>query len=97
MLHTNLQGIHQHINATLAIAALDALAENQFIIEEDSVKKGLQDVSWPGRLELIDNHISLRYLKGLIPNIKGRILLDCAHNPAGMEVLKNYLSDEIDV
>ena len=90
-----LKGVHQYINATLAIAALEVLKKNQFTIEEGSVKKGLLGVFWPGRLELIDEHVSLRHPNVLIPSVKGKILLDCAHNPAGMEVLKNFLSDEI--
>ncbi len=96
MLDTNLKGIHQHINASLAIAALEVLMENQYTIRVESIKKGLQDVFWPGRLELINEQILSEKVTGLPTNYKGRVLFDCAHNPAGIEVLKKFLSNGIE-
>lgn len=71
-LHVPLRGAHQAANAAVAVAALQALAENGPAIAEEPIRRALSRVKWPGRLELI---------------LKGRVLLDVAHNPAGIEAL----------
>jgi dihydrofolate synthase/folylpolyglutamate synthase len=96
MLRTNLKGKHQYINASLAIAALEVLIENHYAIGVEAIKKGLVDIFWPGRLELIDGHILSRKVTGLSPSYKGRVLFDCAHNPAGIEILTKFLLSEIE-
>lgn len=95
MLQTNLKGKHQYTNATLAIAALEVLHEKGYTIEEESIKEGLQKVLWPGRLELVTDHLSLSK-KRTISHLRGRVLLDCAHNPGGIQTLKEFLSNEIE-
>lgn len=56
------------------------LSGKGFRISESAVRKGLQGVSWTGRLELISK--------------KPLIVLDCAHNPAGAKVLRNAIKKE---
>jgi dihydrofolate synthase / folylpolyglutamate synthase len=74
-LHTSLLGHHQKINAALATATVRAL--HQLIpVTPSQLRSGLQHVSWPGRLQLL-NH----------PNGR-RVLLDGAHNLAGAESLR---------
>ena len=71
-LQLKMMGHHQVENASLAITA--ALLLNKyysFTISEKSIRRGLVASSWAGRFEEIT------------PNI----LIDGAHNPAGMEVL----------
>jgi len=46
-------------------------------LDDDAVAAGLAAVSWPGRLELLPRG--------------PRVLLDCAHNPAGARTLRDYL------
>ncbi len=78
-LKMNLLGRHQYLNAACALAALEILEEKGFRISESSVRKGLQGVFWPGRLECISK--------------KPLIVLDCAHNPAGAAVLRDALEN----
>ncbi|HLF84919.1 MAG TPA: folylpolyglutamate synthase/dihydrofolate synthase family protein [Blastocatellia bacterium] len=84
--HTNyphitlgLSGRHQSDNATAAIEAAELLNASGFTISREAVIKGLREVSWPGRLELIDD--------------RPAVLLDGAHNPAGARALRAYLDE----
>lgn len=90
-LETSLLGMHQQKNAACAIAALEILEETYprmflsgigFCIPESAVRNGLRDIFWPGRLEMVSK--------------RPLIVLDCAHNPAGAEVLKDVLENEFD-
>jgi len=72
-----LHGDHQRGNAAVALAMLEALRARGEAIPEGSLLAGLRDVRWPGRLE----------------EVPGRplLLLDGAHNPAGVEALRAAL------
>jgi dihydrofolate synthase/folylpolyglutamate synthase len=72
-----LRGSHQAENAASAIEAVELLQDFGFSIPRESIIKGLREVRWPGRLELIDD--------------RPAILLDGAHNPAGARSLRRYL------
>jgi len=74
-----LRGDHQMFNAALALCAVELLNEAGFTLGEAAVRQGLATVQWPGRLELIQR-----------PG-KPLILLDGAHNPAGVKTLAEYL------
>lgn len=74
-----LRGRHQADNAAAAIEAAELLNESGFRISSEAIISGLRDVSWPGRLELIEDR----------PNI----LLDGAHNAAGARALRKYLDE----
>ena len=87
-LKINLLGRHQYLNAASALAALEVLEETcprmflsgkGFCIPESAVRKGLRNVLWPGRIEIVSK--------------RPLVVLDCAHNPAGAEVLKDALLD----
>jgi dihydrofolate synthase/folylpolyglutamate synthase len=69
-----LPGEHQRLNAALALATVEVLQE-QIPVAEDKIRVGLAGVNWPGRLQLIEK-----------PNGQ-KILLDGAHNVAGVEAL----------
>ena len=76
-LRVGLLGGHQSQNAAVAIALLDALAEDGrrsgsdvAMPDEAALRRGLAAARWPGRLELLPD----------TPH--GRVLLDGAHNPA---------------
>ncbi len=77
---TNLQGQYQQINCNVALAAVRNLFQREIVsITETQMLAGLQQVRWPGRMEYI-------------PLNQGRgILLDGAHNKAGMEALAENL------
>jgi len=74
-----LRGRHQAENATAAIETAELLGELGFSIPREAIVKGLRQVRWPGRLELIDGRPSL--------------LLDGAHNRAGAKCLRAYLDE----
>lgn len=77
---TNLQGQYQQINCNVALAAVrNLLQRNIAVIIEMQMLAGLQQVQWPGRME----YIPLKQERG--------ILLDGAHNKAGMEALAENL------
>lgn len=77
---TNLQGQYQQINCNVALAAVRNLLQRELVsITEAQMLAGLQQVQWPGRME----YFPLKQGKG--------ILLDGAHNRAGMKALAESL------
>ena len=78
-LHCPLAGRHQLINAANALALLEVSPIPGLSLSEDSIRRGLQQVRWDGRLECI-GHEPLVYLDG-------------AHNPAGGQVVVEFLSE----
>ncbi|MDP9271318.1 MAG: Mur ligase family protein [Chloroflexota bacterium] len=88
-LRIGLLGGHQAGNATLAVAVLDAIAEDgrrrgtALVMDEPAIRAGMAAARWPGRLELLDgSRLSA-----------GRVLLDGAHNPAGARALAAALRE----
>jgi dihydrofolate synthase/folylpolyglutamate synthase len=65
-----LRGAFQIANVATAIAVCDALRETGVAIDERAVIRGCGEVRWPGRMDWIDS----------VPPL----LIDGAHNPAGM-------------
>jgi dihydrofolate synthase / folylpolyglutamate synthase len=72
-----LQGVHQRQNAAVALTLLDVLQEGGAAIPDAARLQGLLQVRWPGRLEEVAGTPLL--------------LLDGAHNPDGVEVLRTAL------
>jgi dihydrofolate synthase/folylpolyglutamate synthase len=75
-----LAGRHQAENAALAVGLAETLATRGFRIHPDAVRQGLAVVRWPGRLQTAAQ--------------RPRVLLDGAHNPAGIEVLERFLVEQ---
>ncbi len=75
-----LLGEHQKINAALALATVEVL-QKQISVSEEKIREGLQNVNWPGRLQLI------------VKAGGQKILLDGAHNVAGAKVLRAALEE----
>jgi dihydrofolate synthase/folylpolyglutamate synthase len=71
-----LHGAHQSRNAALAIAALEVVSR-RFPISEVAIRSGLENVSWPGRMEFM-----------LTDPI---VIIDGAHNGEGIRVLIDEL------
>jgi dihydrofolate synthase/folylpolyglutamate synthase len=78
-LHTPLLGRHQAENAATAITAVEALKIKGICISEKEIRDGLEKVKWPGRLEIIQK--------------KPMLVLDGAHNPNGIEIVKQALEE----
>jgi dihydrofolate synthase / folylpolyglutamate synthase len=74
-----LRGRHQAENAAAALEAVELLSEIGINIPREAIIKGLRQVTWPGRLELIED--------------RPLILLDGAHNPAGSRALRAFLDE----
>lgn len=77
-LRPGLAGSHQHQNLALAAATAGLLMQCGLKITNDQVRRALERVTWPGRLEWLPD----------------RILLDGAHNQAGAQVLAAYLKQQ---
>jgi dihydrofolate synthase/folylpolyglutamate synthase len=77
----SLAGRHQIDNARIALVAFETLAQRLgFAVDPAAVRAGLGSTRWPGRLQWID------------PGDGGaRLLLDGAHNPAGLRALAAHL------
>ncbi len=75
--HINLMGFHQIVNATTALGAIEVLEDLGYTVSTEAMLKGLREVHWPGRLEIVSQ--------------SPMVILDGAHNQAGATVLKEYL------
>jgi len=80
-LKTSLLGLHQRENAVTAIRTLLLLKQSGIPIHEDTIRKSLRHVFWPGRGELWKNRND--------PAI--HLMLDGAHNPEGAEILSRTI------
>jgi len=87
-LHANLplalQGEHQIVNTSLALAALELLAP-VFPVSPQTLTTGLRQTRWPGRMELVP----IRYGSHTL-----HFLLDGAHNEAGVAALVQSLAND---
>ena len=78
-LTTALKGPHQRENMACALGALGVLRDRGFAIGGEAVRRGLADVRWEGRLEIVAQSPT--------------VLLDGAHNVAGAAALKRALGE----
>src|SRR5262249_9959076 len=67
------------VNAAIAVATAEELRTLGYDVPRSAVVAGLENVIWPGRLELLSGTPS--------------VLLDGAHNPAGAQVLHEFLME----
>ena len=82
VLKIGLLGRHQAANAAVALGILDGLDAGGIArLPEGAVERGFANARWPGRMELIS-----------VPG-QPDILLDGAHNPAGMAALGSALTE----
>ena len=77
-MQTALLGTYQIENAALAIAASELLIKSQAKISHESIKKGLKNNRWPGRLEIVSD--------------QPLIILDGAHNLIAARNLARFLN-----
>ena len=68
-----LAGRHQYENAALTLGAVELLGDAGYPVAERAISEGLKRTRWEGRLEILRR--------------KPRLLVDGAHNPAGVAVL----------
>jgi dihydrofolate synthase/folylpolyglutamate synthase len=75
-----LYGRHQYANAGVALAAIEALAGQGYKISDEAIEEGLKETRWEGRLEVLGHEPT--------------VLLDGAHNPAGITTLCRTLQSD---
>lgn len=76
--HLPLPGVHQRVNAAVAIATLQMLQHQGWQISPTAIQEGLAQTQWAGRLQWMTwQHQPL--------------LIDGAHNPAAAEALRHYV------
>jgi len=96
-LQCRLKGGYQLGNAALALAALETIALT-LPVDGEAIRQGLLSVSWPGRLEYFcledDNLVECPAESATGQPKLRRYLLDGAHNPAGVECLRDALVRE---
>jgi dihydrofolate synthase/folylpolyglutamate synthase len=73
-----LRGAHQQHNLAVALAAVDALADQGWAVDDQAVRRAAGRLRWPGRME---------------PLRQGRVIVDVAHNPAGIRALVEALPE----
>jgi len=73
----NLPGRHQAANAAVALAALNVLKTTGWRLDGDAVRRGLADLRWPGRAEVVRR--------------RPAVVVDVAHNRASIEALLEML------
>lgn len=76
-LFMHLLGDHQLINAATAVAAIEALKFHGIDISENAIKSGMENVKWPGRMEVMQ--------------LEPLVILDCAKDPAAARALKESM------
>jgi len=77
---TSLMGGHQIDNAAISLATCELLNRAGTSISEQDCRKGLSDLCWPGRLEIVSE--------------SPRIILDGAHNLVAARNLAAFLAQE---
>jgi dihydrofolate synthase/folylpolyglutamate synthase len=77
---TSMLGRHQGENITLAIAAIEQLQMGGVYLTDNEIQDGIKVATHPGRMEII--------------SVDPLILLDGAHNPAGMSMLVTTLQED---
>jgi dihydrofolate synthase/folylpolyglutamate synthase len=77
----SLHGPHQRFNAAIAAAATRVLAK-EIPVSDDARRQGLTTIYWPGRMQPVQRAAGQT------------VLLDGAHNPAGIEALRIALLAE---
>lgn len=81
----SLQGGHQIANAATAIAVLEQLED--FTFTHQQIAEGLENTSWPARLETL----ATGYWHSFLPVGEWTITLDGGHNPHAAHVIANWL------
>jgi dihydrofolate synthase/folylpolyglutamate synthase len=72
-----LLGAHQAENAAVAVGLVECLAPHGIEIGEDTVRRGIASVRWPGRFEIV--------------SVRPYVILDGAHDAAGADALAGTL------
>ncbi|MBE9102493.1 bifunctional folylpolyglutamate synthase/dihydrofolate synthase [Vacuolonema iberomarrocanum] len=78
--HLPLGGAHQRINSAVAIATLRILQAQGWPLSNQIIVEGIAKTRWPGRMQWLTWQ-------------DRPLLIDGAHNPAGAEMLRQYVDE----
>jgi dihydrofolate synthase/folylpolyglutamate synthase len=78
-LKLSLIGRHQAANAAVSLAAIELLRTAGWQIPESAIRRGLSEVRWPARVEIVQRHPT--------------VVLDAAHNAASVASLLQTLDE----
>jgi dihydrofolate synthase / folylpolyglutamate synthase len=78
---TSLAGPFQHENGAIALATLELLRGQGWPITDNAIRRGLAEVSWPGRFDQVCE--------------RPLVILDCAHNELAVEALLQTIDLEL--
>lgn len=76
-----LAGPFQHENGAIALAALELLRGQGWSIDENAIRRGFAEVTWPGRFDRVWE--------------RPLVILDCAHNELSVEALLHTIDVEL--
>lgn len=79
-IQVGLRGRFQYDNAAVALSAL-SMIQSSFPVPESCLRSGLRTAFWPGRIDIVST--------------KPLVILDGAHNPQAMEVLRTELPEVV--
>lgn len=79
-----LAGRHQLRNVALAIATAEQLSEFGFKVAPKQIEQGIRETRWPGRFQVVPPSAATH---------QREMVLDVAHNPAGVWALRSALSE----
>ncbi len=74
-----LRGRYQVCNAATALAAVELMAKQGFMVDEKAIRQGLAEIQWPGRLELLQEN--------------PKLVMDGAHNPAAIRQMARAIPE----
>ena len=74
-----LLGQHQLYNAAVVLSVIDSLTDAGWQISEEAIRKGIREVSWPGRFDIISRD--------------PLFIIDGGHNPQCIEALVKNITD----
>lgn len=75
-----LRGAHQAHNTALAVTVIERLRDAGWCVEEQALRRGLQEVHWPARIEVLQE--------------RPTIVVDAAHNWASIRALLETLESD---
>ena len=83
-LHVSLPGLYQPYNAATVLTAMDLLTARGWQVTDEHIRRGLSQVYWPGRFEILCRH--------------PLVISDGGHNPEGVDAavasIKAFFGDE---
>jgi dihydrofolate synthase/folylpolyglutamate synthase len=79
-INLSLKGPFQHRNATLSLGILELLEKKGVTLDEDTIKRGIEETTWMGRVQVLSE--------------RPLVVVDGAHNPGAAKVLAEAIKKD---